>query len=120
MSIEIPKAMSLWSEQGHHAGLMLLASEPGAESGDCVFMLSPSSTEGIDSDLGIVVSELKSAGEHKFQACKTHDGFEIKVLPEDHPEIICKLDCQFSGQVITEFGDKYAAIGSIEPAQKSA
>ncbi|MFB2649889.1 hypothetical protein [Shewanella mangrovisoli] len=120
MSIELPKALSLWSDKGDHAGFMLLACDSGSTQGDCVFMLSPASTEGIDSDLGIVVSELKAAGEHKFESHKNDDGFEIRVLPAGFPEVVFKLNNEFSGQVITEFNEKIVCIGSSEPVKKSA
>ena len=120
MSLELPKALSLWSDKGDHAGFMLLACESGSTSGDCVFMLSPASTKGIESDLGIVVSELKAAGEHKFESNKNDDGLEIKLFPVGFPEVVFKLNNEFSGQVFTEFNDKITCIGSSEPAKKSA
>lgn len=120
MSIELPKALSLWSDKGDHAGFMLLACDSGSTQGNCFFMLSPASNEGIDSDLGIVVSELKVAGEHKFESHKNDDGFEIRVLPAGFPEVVFKLNNEFSGQVTTEFNDEIVCIGSSEPAKKSA
>lgn len=120
MSLELPKVMALWSNEGDHTGFMLLAPKSGSEAGDCVFLLSPSSNEGIDSDLGMVVSELKVAGEHKFKIDTSNDGLRLSVTPTEYPEVIFRLNRQFSGQIVTEFGGRNVCIGSAKPAKKNA
>ena len=112
--------MVLKSLEGDHAGFMLLSAAPGAESGDCVFMLAPISTKGIDSNLGVVVSELKVAGEHKFKIDTQVDGVVITVMPAGFPEVVFTLNRQFSGHIATDFGGQNVCIGSAEPAKKSA
>ncbi len=61
MDNELPKAMVLKTIDGRHVGFMLLTPNSG-ESGECVFSLSASSAEVIDSNLGVVLSELKVSG----------------------------------------------------------
>lgn len=106
-----PKALSLWSDEGDHAGFMLMAIPPGQGGGDCVFMLSPVSTEGIDSPLGMVVSELKALGEHPFEIEQNDTGFRLTVRPEGLPELVFTLDEEFSGPITTLYGEETKCIG---------
>jgi hypothetical protein len=117
---EIPKAIVLWSTEGDHAGFMLVSHEPGAYEGNCVFMLSPVSKEGIDSEMGIVVSELKVDGEQNFTLNTNDTGIELIVSPESFPELVFKLNANFEGEVFTEFNNKIKSIGSAEPAKNKA
>ena len=116
MNTIFPKAFALWSEQGDHAGFMLLSSESDMETGDCIFMLSPVSAKGVDSDLGIVVSELKVSGEHKFEVSSIDAGYKLIVFPDGFPQIVFNLNHEFSGEVFTEFDDTYKCIGTVEAA----
>ncbi len=117
---EIPKAIVLWSTEGDHAGFMLLSHEPGEQNGNCVFMLSPVSKEGIDSDMGIVVSELKVAGEHRFTLAAFEAGIELTVHPESFPNLVFHLNANFVGEVVTEFNNEARCIGNAEPAKTKA
>ncbi len=82
--------------------------------GQCVFMLSPVSSEGIDSKMGIVVSELKVSGEHHFKAKRFDEGFQILIFPEGFPQITFNLDNKFAGDVVTEFDGSVKCIGTCE------
>lgn len=115
--MNIPKAVNLFSEEGHHAGFMLLAasSEIG---GDCVFMLSPVSKEGVDSQFGMIVSELKVGGEHEFVCTETESGVELTVQPQGLPQVSFVLNHEFEGEVFTEFDEKRTLIGTAQPAKK--
>ncbi len=115
--MDIPKAMNLFSDDGYHAGFMLLAPK-SHEEGDCVFMLTPVSKEGIDSNLGIVVSELKVAGEHNFICSKLNDGIELTVQPKELPAVSFVLDNDFNGKIFTEFDGNRTFIGTARPAKK--
>ncbi|OIO66918.1 MAG: hypothetical protein COW62_05530 [Zetaproteobacteria bacterium CG17_big_fil_post_rev_8_21_14_2_50_50_13] len=118
--IEIPKAIVLWSKEGRHAGFMLLSHEEGNEYGECVFMLSPVSAEGIDSEMGIVVSELKVAGEQQFHIKRNESGYELTVKPRELPEVVFKLNTGFEGDVFTEFNGPITTIGTANPAKQNA
>jgi hypothetical protein len=65
--MECTHGFSLQSTNGDHIGFALGAPSFKVESGECVFMLLPMTTEGIDTPLGRVISELKVAGEHQWQ-----------------------------------------------------
>ena len=99
---------------------MLLAPDETGASGDCVFMLSPSSTAGIDSDMGIVVSELKVSGEHRFKATVLDGGIHLVVIPVALPEIELRLNSSFAGSVLTDFGGDTKCIGCAGPLPGSA
>lgn len=115
--MDIPKAITLFSEDGYHAGFMLLAPK-SQDAGDCVFMLTPISKEGINSKLGIVVSELKVAGEHKFLCSKSNSGIEITVKPKNLPEVNFIFNYEFLGEIFTEFDGKKTFIGTADAAKK--
>ena len=106
-----PKALSLWSEEGDQAGFMLMAIPPGQGGGDCVFTSSPISTEGDDSQLGVVVSQLKGLGEHPFEIEQNETGFLLTVRPEGLPELVFTLDEDFSGPITTVVNDATKCLG---------
>lgn len=83
-------------------------------------MLSPSSIEGIDSNIGIVVSELKAMGEHRCDIESDDSGCVITVLPSGFPEVELQLDCEFRGRVFTELEGGIECIGFAEPADGNA
>ena len=118
--MEIPKSLNLWSSNGDHAGFMLIASESNSTTGECVFMLTPVSAKGIDSSLGIVVSELKSAGEHKLRILEKDKGCTITIYPEGFPEVVMEFNEKFEGEIHTEFNDEYQCIGTAQPLDKNA
>ena len=118
--MQLPKVIALLSTQGDQTGFMLLAPDATGTSGDCVFMLSPSDLAGIESDMGIVVSELKVAGEHRFNATAQDGGITLVVTPVGLPQVDMLLNSQFSGRVHTDFCGTVKCIGSAEPLPGSA
>ncbi|MGN3937975.1 hypothetical protein ABVB18_21945 [Xanthomonas citri pv. mangiferaeindicae] len=118
--MDIPKAVLLLTEHGERVGVLLLAPDDLGACGSCVFMLMPSNSSCIDSDMGIVVSELKVAGEHRFQVMETPSGIELIVVPIDLYQIELKLDSNFSGRVLTDLGGVNKCIGAAEPLPGSA
>ncbi|HHF0559785.1 TPA: hypothetical protein ACPHT1_003936 [Vibrio antiquarius] len=124
MDNELPKAMVLKTIDGRHVGFMLLAPNSG-ESGECVFSLSASSAEVIDSNLGVVLSELKVSGEHKYvvetivvETIK--DGYLINIAPIGLPNVQVQLNHQFSGDIVTDIEGRVACIGTAELVEQSA
>ena len=118
--VDIPKVISLASAQGDRVGVLMLAPGAGNGAGDCIFMLSPTSSAGIDSDMGLVVSELKVTGEHRYSVTALNDGVRLIVLPEGMPKVEFHLNHEFKGNVLTEFGGAIKCIGSAEPLRSSA
>lgn len=116
--VNIPKALILYSSDGDHAGFMLVDAEEGGASGNCVFMLSPVSAEGIESDLGVVVSDLKVAGEHRFVSSESGGAIELAVHPKGLPVVRLCLDADFAGTVHTEFDGVERCIGEAVPAKR--
>ena len=118
--MDVPKVISMSSTQGDRVGVMLLAPDETGTTGDCVFMLSPSNTACIDSDMGVVISELKVSGEHRFKATSLNGGINLVVSPVALPEIELRLNSDFTGSVLTDFGGATKCIGSAEPLPGSA
>lgn len=119
MDYELPKAMVLKTIDGGHVGFMLLAPNSG-ESGECVFSLSASSAEVIDSNLGVVLSELKVSGEHKYVVETIKDGYLINIAPIGLPNVQVQLNHQFSGDIVTDIEGRVASIGTAELVEQSA
>jgi hypothetical protein len=121
---EPPKAISLWSDRGDHAGFMLLGindiNSSGPTNGMCVFMLTPCSAEGIESELGIIVSELKVGGEHCCSMTLSETGYEIVVHPIGLPVIIFTFDNEGNGKVVTEYNGEIKFVGTAESMNKKA
>ncbi|MEM7346681.1 MAG: hypothetical protein AAF485_20755 [Chloroflexota bacterium] len=116
---EIPRAISLWSTEGHHAGFMLCSYEQGNTGGSCVFMLTPISIEGVNSDMGIIVSELKTDGEQIFIVTKADNDFELTVLSERLPELVIQFDSSFKGKIFTELDKKLKCVGTAEAVEQN-
>jgi hypothetical protein len=113
--MEIPKAISLWSSAGDHAGFMLLAPDSSNSAGTCVFMLSPSSIAGIESEMGVIVSELREMGEHTFRLNSEGSRCELVVSVSGFPDIIFSVDDGFSGKAFTEIDGAAKCVGSFGP-----
>ena len=118
--MEIPKAISLWSCEGDHAGFMLLAPDAGNVSGNCVFMLTPASCAGIESEMGIVVSELKETGEHCFRLASADTGRALTVFTDGFPDVLFHIDEKFSGDVFTEMDGVVKCVGSAGTIRANA
>ena len=118
--MEFPKTILLWSADGGHAGFMLLAPAADGKSGDCVFMLTPVSAAGIESDMGNIVSELKLNGEHRFVAAPVKNGIDLTVCPVDFPELEFRFNMAFEGEVFTIMNGARVCVGSAGPMQGPA
>jgi len=117
---ELPGTFALWSEHNDHAGFVLFGPDGEAKKGDCVFMLSPISIEGIKSNLGLIVSELREAGEHPYKI-EIHDsGMKVTISPEALPEVVISIGNDLSGTVVTEFEGKATYVGASIPVEKNA
>jgi hypothetical protein len=97
---------------------MLLEPNEDNKSGSCVFMLTPASVEGINSNLGIVVSELKVDGEQEFICSESDSGIELTVIPRELPVVRFVLNVDFHGMIYTEFNGAQKCIGKAKPAKK--
>ena len=117
--MELPKVISFSSMQGDHAGFMLLAPNVGGETGTCVFMLTPTSSVGIDSDMGVIISELKVAGEHQFKFMAVSGGFSLTVFPRELPEVELQLNNELNGGVISIMRGIKQRVGSAEPLRSA-
>jgi hypothetical protein len=65
--MEYTNGYALLTTEGDHVGFILGSPSFKPESGECVFMLFPQKAEAVDTPLGIIVSELKVAGEHAWK-----------------------------------------------------
>ena len=117
MNIQPPNALTLNSDQDILTGFILLSFENELLSGDCVFMLLPATDKVVESDLSIVISELKVSGEHRFELAEKGDGYKLTVIPNGFPELRIDLDREFRGQVYTEISNAIKYIGKAEPAK---
>lgn len=112
----IPECLSLWSIDGDHAGFLLLAPNAEQSAGECVFMLSPVSAAGIGSLLGLIVSGLRTRGEHRFEASRTGSGHIIAVLPAGLPVVELHLDPEFKGPIMTDVEGMPTRVGTADAA----
>ena len=90
--MEYTHGFALETTTGLHVGFALGSPSFKGESGDCVFMLMPMSAEGIETPLGLLVSELKVSGEHQWEK----QNGNIKVLGPSR----FALTISSSGQVL--------------------
>jgi len=118
--MELPKVIWLTTPRGERVGAMLLASESGGDRGDCVFISSSKSPAGIESDLGVVISELRASGEHRFTCNSDGTGFRLTVTPLGLPKVHIRLDESFSGGVYTDLGGAVFNIGCASPGPDGA
>src|SRR5436309_321435 len=92
----VQKAIVLQNKEAKHMGFMLTHLTPtgtnGLLVGDCVFMLLPSNTDLIETELGILISELKVAGEHPCTMRTLTNHTEIIVTPKKLPELILAIE----------------------------
>jgi hypothetical protein len=115
----LPKVLNLFSDKNDHAGFMLIAQNGVEMNGECVFMLTHVSVAGINSKFGIVISELKELGEHKFEILQIDDNkMNIKVSVKSRPSIDMEIDNKYNGVVYTMFDDIRTRLGSVVPLQQ--
>lgn len=113
---ELPNAIPLLSPDYEQVGFVLLAVEPdGADShvGECVFMLAPENGDVIESDLGVVVSELKVAGEHSCRVSIVGERLEIVVTPTNLPQVRLIHDPQGDSAILTVWDGSERQIGIV-------
>ena len=113
--MKIPKVLNLFSSTDDHAGMMLLAPDKSGNCGDCVFMLSPVSSDGDNSQFGIVISELKVLGEHRFEIVTLSDACVMNISVKNMPSIEFELNNEFIGNVYTHIDGKRTILGSVVP-----
>jgi hypothetical protein len=118
----VQKAIALQNMQAKHMGLMLTHLNPtetnGVLSGDCVFMLLPSSTDLIETELGILISELKVAGEHPCSMRTITNHTEIVVTPKKLPELVLVITPTGKGTLSKKENGVVYQIGLVEFAKK--
>jgi hypothetical protein len=66
-AMEFTRGLVLETNDGVHVGFALGSPSFKGDSGECVFMLLPASAGVIETPLGIIVSELKVAGEQSWR-----------------------------------------------------
>ena len=118
----VEKAIVLQNMQAKHMGFMLTHLKPsGADevfSGDCVFILLPSSSDLMETELGILISELKVAGEHPCSMSITNNHTEIVVRPKKLPELILSITPAGKGTLSKKENGVVSQIGLVEFAIK--
>jgi hypothetical protein len=101
---ELPKAIPLLSPDGKQVGFMLLAVEPSGDNvyaGECVFVFMPENASVIESDLGVVISELKIAGEHPCRVSAHGKRLEFVVMPHALPQLRLVRDPDGESAIVT-------------------
>lgn len=63
---EPAKAIVLQTADEQHIGFTLFHPDFGAESGDCVFVIAPKSTEVFESKNVEILLDIKESGEHQW------------------------------------------------------
>jgi len=118
----VQKAIALQNMQAEHMGFMLTHLNPtgtnGEFSGDCVFMLLPFSSDLSETELGILISELKVAGEHPCSMRTITNQTEIVVTPKKLPELILVITPTGKGTLSKKENGVVSQIGLVEFAEK--
>jgi hypothetical protein len=103
-------------------GFMLTHLNPTAQDGEyqgeCVFMLLPKTSDLIDTKLGILISELKVAGEHTCRMHVTTNGTEFLVSPRKLPELMLVINKHGKGTLSIRENGVTNQIGLVEFAKK--
>lgn len=95
---------------------MLLAVKPvdgDSYAGECVFMMMPQNGALVESDLGVVISELKVAGEHSCRVTLAGDRFEVVVTPRSLPRIRVVRDTAGENAIMTSIDGVDRVIGAV-------
>lgn len=104
VAMEYTNGFALETKDGAHVGFALGSPSFKVNGGECVFMLLPTTVEVIETPLGIIISELKVAGEHPW---KKKNG-DIVVLAGDRALLTISRD----GSVLDKNGKQ---IGKAKP-----
>ena len=118
----VEKAIVLQNKEGKHMGFMLAHLKPAAKEGDyqgeCVFMLLPTSADLIETDLGILISELKVAGEHRCRMSVVTNETKFVVTPQRLPELTLVIASNGKGTLSKREHGALSQIGLVEFAKK--
>jgi len=118
----VQKAIALQNKEARHMGFMLTHLNPtgtnGEFAGECVFTLLPTSSDLIETELGILISELKVAGEHPCRMRTVTNHTEIIVTPKKLPELILHIAPTGKGTLSKKQNGVVSRIGLVEFARK--
>jgi hypothetical protein len=110
-----PKVIVLKTTEGEQVGFMLTSMHASAGTsdfeGECVFSLMPTNTAVIESELGVITSELKMAGEHPCRMKLSDDKSEIWVTPKELPSLTLTFDAKGDGVISTTEQGKTRNVG---------
>jgi hypothetical protein len=118
----VQTAIVLQNKDGKHMGFMLTHLRPTAKEGDyhgeCVFTLLPTSSDLIETDLGILISELKVAGEHSCRMVVGTNKTEFVVASKKLPKLTLVIASNGKGTLSKTEHGVVSQIGLVEFAKK--
>jgi hypothetical protein len=116
------KAIVLQNGDAKLMGFMLVHWNPtatkGEYTGDCVFMLLPTDSDLIETELGILISELKVAGEHPCSMRTVINHTQIVVTPKKLPQLILDIAPTGKGTLSMKERGEASRIGLVEFTKK--
>ncbi len=114
----VQKAIVIKNLKGEHMGFMLSslkATEKAGEfRGECVFMLLPKDAGLIETELGIIISELKVAGENPCRMQVGKDKSELWVGAKNLPPVTLVMDSSGKGFMSTTEEGISSNVGIVE------
>lgn len=118
----VQKAIVLQNMEAKHMGFMLTHLKPTAKhgeyQGECVFMLLPRDPELIETKLGVLISELKVAGEHACRMSVITNETRVVVSPRSLPELVLVIRKDGKGTLSKREHGVDTQIGLAEFAKK--
>jgi hypothetical protein len=118
----VQKAIVLQNKDGKHMGFMLTHLRPTEKEGDyqgeCVFTLLPTNSDLIETDLGILISELKVAGEHSCHMTVGTNRTDLVVTPKKLPELTLVIASNGKGSLSKKERGVVSQIGLVEFTKK--
>lgn len=115
---EHPNMIVIKNTNDQPVGFMLTNMRPTTDSsileGECAFVLLPKDAKLVDSELGIIISELKVAGEHACRMKISNGGIETWVTPKTLPSLSLTLDSEGKGTISTTEQGATRKIGNTE------
>lgn len=116
------RAIVMQTEDQEPVGFMLTHLEPaiddGEYEGECVFMLLPKRADLLDSEVAIIISELKVRGEHACRMRITTNQTVYQVTPQDLPPLSLVLESEGRGSMSVVEGAEMRKVGIVEFANK--
>ena len=113
---KLPQAIALLTLNHERVGFVLLAVESHDEqsyTGDCVFSMMPENADVIESALGVIISELKIAGEHSCRILVIGKRLELTVTPRGLPQVRMILDPDDQNAIFTLWEGKEQQVGIV-------